>query len=42
MYREYACYDCRMLSHCDQHWDETTKEWDYPDLRDFPKHKKEL
>jgi hypothetical protein len=30
MYREHACYDCKFLSHCDQHWDEKYRKWDYP------------
>jgi hypothetical protein len=30
MYREQACYNCPFLSECDQHYDELTGEWDYP------------
>jgi len=29
-YRDEACYDCSHISECEQHYDETTGEWDYP------------
>lgn len=34
MYRTEACYNCPKLSECDQHYDEATGEWDYPDPSD--------
>lgn len=30
-YRKDPCYDCSHLEHCDQHYNEVTGEWDYPD-----------
>jgi hypothetical protein len=30
MYRKLACYDCSKLAECDQHFNEKTGEWDYP------------
>lgn len=42
MYREQACYDCRKLSECDQHYNEETKEWDYRDTLSFHQAKPKL
>ena len=32
MNRKDPCYDCLKISECDQHYDESTGEWDYPDI----------
>ena len=32
MNRKDPCYDCSKLSECDQHYNEETGEWDYPQL----------
>jgi len=33
--REYACYNCKMLEECDEHYDEITGQFDYPILDSF-------
>ncbi|MFA6332967.1 MAG: hypothetical protein WCX22_08445 [Methanoregula sp.] len=34
--RADPCYDCSRLSECDQHYDEQTGEWDYPNPLELP------
>lgn len=44
-YREDACYDCKFLSECDQHYNEETGTWDYVDAIGaacMPKKRKKL
>ena len=35
MYREEACYSCKMLNECDKLYDEKTGEFDYPKQDNF-------